>query len=301
MRVVITGGTGLIGQALSASLLAEHHDVAVLSRNPDAAPPVPPGVDVVQWDARTSDGWGALANGANAIVNLAGASLNHRWTPRYKNRIRESRVNAGRAVVQAVHEANQRPHVVLQASGAGYYGPRRNEIIGEGAPPGDGFLGQTAIAWEESTAAVEALGVRRVIIRSGVVLSATGGAFPLMTLPFRFFLGGQLGSGRQWLPWIHIADEVGAIRFLIARQSAAGPFNLTAPHPVTNAEFTRRLGQAMARPAFLRAPAWALRLAMGEMSTVVLEGQRAVPRKLLDKGFTFRFPTLQPALHELLN
>lgn len=300
MRVLMTGGTGLIGQALSTSLLSDRHEVVVLTRDPDSAPPLPQGAQAVRWDARTSEGWGTLVNGADAIINLAGASLNHRWTRRYKRLIRDSRVQAGRAVVEAVAQATRRPLVVIQASGTGYYGSRDDEVVTEKTGAGDGFLGKTAIAWEDSTAPVKTMGVRRAVIRTGVVLSEMGGAFPLISLPFRLFLGGPLGDGQQWLPWIHIDDEVRAIRFLMQHTEAAGPFNLTAPHPVTNAQFTRHLGEAMGRPAPLHVPSWALRLAMGEMSTVVLDGQRAVPRRLLNSGFSFRFAALEAALHELL-
>lgn len=299
MRVLITGGTGLIGRALSASLLSDGHEVVDLSRDPDPASPLPERAQAVRWDARTSDGWGTLVNDTDAIINLAGASVNHRWTPRYKRLIRDSRVEAGRAVVEAVAQATRRPQLVIQASGAGYYGSRDDEVVTEQTGAGDGFLGRTALAWEDSTAPVETMGVRRAVIRTGIVLSEKGGAFPLMSLPFRLFLGGPLGDGRQWLPWIHMDDEVRAIRFLMQHSEAAGPFNLTAPQPVTNAQFARHLGQAMRRPACLRVPAWVLRLAMGEMSTVVLTGQRAVPRRLLNLGFAFRFPALHAALYEL--
>ncbi len=300
MRVIITGGTGLIGQALSASLAAEDHQVIVLSRNPESAPAMPTGVRIVPWNARTAEGWGALADGADAIVNLAGASLSRRWTERNKQLVRDSRLNAGRAVVDAVEKAETKPGAVIQASGAGAYGPRSDEVITETASFGDGFLGRTAARWEASTAPVEGLGVRRAIIRSGVVLSNAGGAFPLLALPFRLFVGGPLGSGEQWLPWIHMDDEVQAIRFLIENEAAAGPFNLSAPNPVTNAEFGRLLGKVMCRPAFLRVPAFAIRLVLGEMSTVVLEGQRAIPERLLDLGFAFRFPEAKAALQDLL-
>lgn len=300
MRVIITGGTGLIGRALSASLSGDGHEVVVLSRSPQRAPAVPDGVRVVGWDAHTAERWGELANGAAAIVNLAGASLSRRWTPRYKRIIRDSRINAGRAVVDAVRKADRKPGVVIQASGAGCYGPRADEVITEKAAFGDSFLGRTAEAWEASTAPVEEHGVRRAIIRSGVVLSSDGGAFPLLTLPFRLFIGGPLGSGKQWLPWIHIEDEVRAIRFLIEEEAAAGPFNLSAPHPATNARFSRILGRVIHRPAFVRVPAFAVRLVLGEMSTVVLDGQRAIPRRLLDLGFQFRFAEAEEALHDLL-
>lgn len=299
-RVIITGGTGLIGRALSTSLVDDGHRVIALSRHPESRRSLPQGSQIARWDARTATGWEHLADGADAIVNLAGAPLDRWWTPRYKRIIRESRVNAGSAVVEAVEQAASKPAVVIQASGIGRYGPRGDEIVTEETGPGSGFLGETALAWEASTAPVEAFGVRRAIIRSGVVLSTQGGALPLMMLPFRFFLGGALGSGDQWLPWIHIEDQVRAIRFLIQNPAAQGPFNVTAPNPVTNAEFSRRLADAMDRPAFFRVPAFAIRLALGEMSTVVLNGQRAVPKRLLSLGFSFRFPELKKALNNLI-
>jgi uncharacterized protein (TIGR01777 family) len=301
MHVIIAGGTGLIGRALSAGLTADNHAVTVLSRSPGRASAMPDGVRVVGWDARTAEGWGHLADGADAIVNLAGAPLNRLWTSRYKQLIRDSRLNAGQAVVEAVEAAKSRPSVVIQAAGVSLYGSRGDELVTEEEEAADTFLGRTAVQWEGSTAAVESLGVRRAIVRSAPVLSTRGGVFPLMALPFRFFVGGPLGSGRQWFPWIHIEDEIRAIRFLIESETAVGPFNLTAPDTVTNAEFSRALGRVLQRPAFFRVPAFALRLALGEMSTVVLDGQRAVPGRLGALRFTFRFPTLEMALRDLLD
>jgi uncharacterized protein (TIGR01777 family) len=300
MRIVITGGTGLIGRHLSASLVADGHEVMVLSRAPSRAPKVPKGVNVVGWDARTAQGWGELADGADAIVNLAGATLSRRWTPRYKRVIRDSRVNAGRAVVEAVRSARHRPQVVVQAAGVSLYGPRGDEPVTEGERAAETFLGRTAVAWEASTTEAESLGVRRTIIRSAPVLSSEGGVFPLMALPFRLFVGGPLGSGEQWLPWIHIEDEIRAIRFLIENEAASGPLNLVAPETVTNADFSAVLGRVMHRPAFFRVPAFALRLVLGEMSTIILDGQRAVPSKLEALGFQFRYPALETALRDLL-
>jgi len=301
MRVIITGGAGLIGRALTANLTADGNEVIILSRAPERATDLPAGVRAERWDARSADGWGGVADGCDAIVNLAGESLSARWTAKRKRRIRESRLNGGQAVVEAVERARVKPRVVIQASGAGYYGPRGDEEVLEDAPAGSDFLGRTAVEWENSTDAVESLGVRRAVIRSGVVLSTTGGAFPLMLLPFRLFAGGPFGSGRQWFPWIHIADQVRAIRFLIENDAAQGPFNLTAPGPVTNADFGRALGRVLRRPSFVPAPAFALRLFLGEMSTVLLDGQRAVPRHMLDLGFTFRFPEVEAALRDLLD
>jgi uncharacterized protein (TIGR01777 family) len=301
MHVIITGGTGLIGRALSASLAADDHRVTVLSRNPDRAAGLPGGVQVARWDAHTSQSWAHLADGADAIVNLAGENIaGGLWTKKRKRRLHDSRVKAGQAVLQAVQATAQKPRVVVQSSGIGYYGPRGDEEITEEAPAGDDFLSRVALDWEASTAPLDAVGVRRPIIRTGVVFSTRGGALPLMRLPFRFFVGGPLGGGQQWLPWIHIADEVRAIRFLIENPQADGPFNLCAPNPLTNAALSRVLGQVMGRPAWMRAPAWALRLFLGELSTTLLHGQRAVPRRLLELGFTFQFPEAQAALRDLL-
>jgi uncharacterized protein (TIGR01777 family) len=300
-RTIITGGTGLIGRALSTSLVADGHEVIVLSRNPRRATGLPDGVQVQGWDARTAEGWGRLVNGAHAIVNLAGANIaGGRWTARRKRLIRSSRVNAGQAVVQAIRAAENKPQVLIQSSGIGYYGPRGAEEITEEAPAGDDFLGQFAAEWESVTAPVEELGVRRAVIRTSAVLSTQGGALPLWLLQFKLFVGGPLGNGRQWLPWIHIADEVRAIRFLLEHPQGHGPFNLSAPHPLTNKDFSRTLGQVLGRPAVIPAPAFALRLVLGEMSNVLLTGQRAIPRRLLDLGFSFQFPEVKAALQDLL-
>ena len=307
MRVIITGGTGLIGRTLSTDLASDGHDVIVLSRAPERAAGLPEGVRVERWDARTADGWGHLAEGADAIVNLAGANLGgksffpSRWTPERKRLIRDSRVHAGRAVLEAVEGARVKPKVVIQASGVGYYGPTGDEIVTEDTPPGDDFLATLASEeWEPSTAPVERMGVRRAIIRSGAVLDAKEGALPRLLLAYRLFVGGYLGSGKQWLPWIHKKDEAAAIRFLIENEEASGPLNLTAPGALTHAEFGKVAGRVMGRPSYIRVPGFALRLAFGEVSKVVLEGQQAIPKRLLELGFNFRFPKAEAALRDLL-
>ena len=307
MRVIITGGTGLIGRELAACLASDGHEVIVLSRNPDSKRALlPEGVRLEKWDGRTATGWGHLADGADAIVNLAGESLAgdgffpRRWTEERKRLFTESRLNAGRAVMEALEAATSRPRVLIQASASGYYGTGRDEILTEDSPPGDDFQAQLCVAWENSTAGAEALGVRRAIIRTGIVLSKEGGALPRLLLPFKLFAGGPLGSGKQWMPWIHHEDEVQAIRFLIEREDARGPFNLCAPEPITNAEFARAIGKVMGRPAFVPAPAFALRLMLGEVATLVLDGWRMIPARLLDLGFTFKYPDAESALRELL-
>ena len=300
-RVLITGGSGLIGRALSAELVGNGYEVVVLSRSPERATGLPSGVRVERWDARTAEGWGALADGAHGVVNLAGEGISAgRWTGKRKRRIRESRLNAGRAVVEAIEGAKARPAVLVQASGVGYYGPCGEEHVTESAPPGRDYLAGLAVGWETSTVGVEAMGVRRAIIRTGIVLSRDGGALPRMMLPFRFFVGGRLGSGRQWLSWVHIADEVGAIRFLLENEKARGPFNLSAPYPVTNTDFSRLLGRRMRRPAVVPTPGFLLRLAFGEMADMLLTGQKAVPRHLTQMGYAFRFADAEAALADIL-
>lgn len=307
MRVVITGGTGLIGRALSANLASDGHEVIVLSRSPERATHLPDGVRAEGWDARTAEGWGHLADGADAIVNLAGASMAGegffptRWTDQRQRVISDSRIHTGRAVIAAVEQAAQKPRVVVQSSAVGYYGLDREGILTEEAEPGDDWGARfTAEVWEPSTAPIEEMGVRSVVARSGIVLSTEDGALPRLLLPFRLFVGGPMGSGDQWYSWIHLQDEARALRFLIETDEASGAFNLTAPHPTTNGELAKLIGRVMGRPSFIPVPGFAMRLAFGEVADVVLKGQRAVPRRLLDLGFEFRFPDAESALRDLL-
>lgn len=273
----------------------------MLSRHPENVTGLPAGTRTAAWDGRTAQGWGSLADGAQAIINLAGENIGDgRWTDERKLRIRQSRVQAGAAVVEAVRSASVKPHVVIQASAVGYYGPHGDEELNESSPSGQDYLAQVATAWEASTVGVEELGVRRAILRTGIVLSRAGGALSRMLLPFRLFAGGPYGSGRQWFPWIHIADEVGAIRFLACDPDATGPYNLNAPAPLTNREFVKVLGRTLRRPAWLPVPAPALRMLLGEMATLLLDGQHTLPARLQQTGFQFRYPEAGAALRDLL-
>ncbi|PZN04297.1 MAG: TIGR01777 family protein [Bacillota bacterium] len=316
MRVVIAGGTGLIGSALARRLQREGREVIVLTRSVAAsgvggsggagvgdgplryvawtAAPVGPGEPRPPW-------WEVVA-GAAAVVNLAGASIAAgRWTPRQKQRIRESRLQATRALVQAIEAAEPRPAVLVSGSAVGYYGPRGDEVVDEATPAGDDFLSRVCVAWEAEARKAAVAGVRVALVRTGLVLAREGGALPRLVLPFRLGAGGPLGSGRQWMPWIHLDDLVALLVFLIERPGLEGPFNGTAPNPVRNRDFARSLGRVLGRPSWLPAPAFALRLALGEMAdALLLSGQRAVPRRAQQAGFRFRFPEVEPALRDLL-
>jgi hypothetical protein len=301
MRIIITGGSGLIGRPLAASLAAGGHEVIVLSRAPQRVAGLPAGVRAERWDGSTAAGWASLADGAGAIVNLAGENIGEgRWTAERKQRIIRSRVDAGAAVVDAVQRAAVRPGMVLQASGVGYYGPHGDEKLTEQVGLGRDWLAGVARQWEGATEPVEALGVRRVVTRSGVVLSTGGGALPRMLLPFRLFAGGPVGGGRQWLSWIHLADQIAALCYFIETEQARGVYNVTSPEPLTYAQFARAAGRVMHRPSFVPVPAFAVRLLFGEMATTVLDGQRVIPRRLQEAGFAFRFPTIEAALRDLV-
>jgi hypothetical protein len=302
MRVVITGGSGLIGRAVAREMGGAGHEVVVLTRDPSKVKELPANTRAVRWDGATGDGWAPLLDGDTAIVHLAGESIAAgRWTESRKRRIRESRVESGRAVLAAIRQAKEKPKTLLQGSAVGIYGPCGDEVVTEAHPPGTDFLADVCVDWEASTAEAETLGARRAVLRTGVVLSGDGGALPKMSLPFRLGAGGPLGGGRQWLPWIHLADEVGAIRFLLEREDARGPFNLTAPQPLTNRDFSRALGKALHRPSLAPAPGFALRLVLGEMAGMLLNGQRAVPQRLLEMGYAFRFPEALQALRNLFD
>lgn len=303
MRIIITGGTGSIGRPLTAALVNDGHDVTVLSRNPNKAKNMAGGVKLLAWDGETAQGWGQAADGADAIINLAGEGIGDgRWDEARKQRIRQSRMKAGKAIMDAISAASARPKVLVQASAVGYYGVQTGDKPAtEAASPGTDFLAKVCFDWELSTAAASRLGVRRPIIRTGIVLTKEGGALPKLLLPFKLFAGGPLGSGKQWLPWIHIEDQVRAIQFLLQNEAADGPFNLSAPNPVTNSEMAKAIGEVMGRPSFMPAPGFALRTALGEMATMVLDGQKAVPAKLQALGFQFKYDSIVPALRNLLD
>ena len=298
MNVLIAGGTGFIGSALSRSLLADKQRVFILTRNPQWAR-IPFDAHVVEWDGRTCEGWLDVFSQMDAVVNLAGATIGQPfWTAKRKSILVRSRVDAGVAISDAFQKASKKPAILVQASGVGYYGAHGAEPLNEDTPPGNDFLASLAVNWEASTKIVDALGVRRVIIRMAVVLGHKG-ILPLMALPVRMFAGGPIGSGKQGVSWIHIDDEVRAIRFLLENNKAHGVYNLAAPNPLSNADFMRFMAKALRRPYWLRAPAVAFRL-LGEMSTLLLDGQFVIPQRLVNQGFIFDFESAFDALKDLL-
>ena len=291
MRVALTGASGLLGPHLIGSLRGDGHDVVRLVRR------VPAAADEVHWDPESGavdlDG----LTGVDAFIHLAGANLGGRpWTPAYRRTAMQSRESGTRTIAAAITQLDPLPRVLLSASGVGYYGNPGDQVIDESASAGDGYIAEIARRWEESTAAAAHAGVRVVTMRTGVVVSGRGGALGRLIPLFRLGVGARLGSGRQFWSWIGLHDYVRAVRFLLDRDDISGPVNVCAPNPVTNAEFTKALGRALHRPTLLRVPGFALRLPLRDFADDLLKGQRVVPRRLLDAGFTFNQPDLGPAL-----
>jgi uncharacterized protein (TIGR01777 family) len=306
MRVIIAGGTGLIGRQLTKELVQNGYEVVILSRDPGKVISVPQGVEVAAWDGVSSKGWGDLVNESLAVVNLAGENiagegfLPSRLSDERKRRIRDSRILSGKALVEAVKAADHKPEVFVQSSAVGYYGFHGEQKLTEESPPGDDFFAEWK-EWEKVSAPVEELGVRRVIIRTGIFFSTRkGSALNRLVLPFKLYAGGPIGDGQQYLSWIHETDETRAVRFLIENKGAQGAFNLTAPNPATNAEVGKAIAKVLGRPYYLPAPAFAFNLAFGEVGELVTKGQRVIPERLLELGFEFKYPEVEPALQNLL-
>ena len=299
MRAIVAGGTGFIGRELCLALRRAGWEVMVLSRSPEKVARVfGAGVFGVRW---TSAEWAPLINGQTVVVNLSGENIAAgRWTQRRKGLILESRVQAGLKLMEGIDRAETPPAAFIQGSAIGHYGARDEKPVEENGVSGDGFLAEVTRKWEASTAPLDKAGIRRAVIRTGVVLGH-GGALAKMLPPFRFFVGGPVGSGRQGMSWIHLTDQVEAIRFLIENPDASGVYNLTAPNPVSSREFAKVLGSVLRRPALLPVPGFALRLLLGAMADeLLLSGQFVRPARLLEAGYVFRFPNLREALENIL-
>ncbi len=293
-NILITGGTGFIGRHLCAEMLAEGWRVEVLTRDAAAARKMLP--DAAHAIESVSE-----SNAPEVIVNLAGENLaSGRWTAARKREMRDSRVRVTEQINEYIAGADARPRVLISGSAVGYYGARGSDTVTESQPPGDEFQSDLCAAWEAEARRAEDYGVRVCRIRTGVVLGPDGGALASMITPFKLGLGGQFGSGRQYMPWVHIRDEIRAIRFLMENEQCEGAYNCTAPEPATNREFSETLAQVLKRPSFFWVPGTALKLGMGEMARLLLTGQRALPQRLIDAGFEFKHGQLEPALRNLL-
>lgn len=300
MRIVLTGGTGLIGAHLVRDLGAggAAHELVVLTRDPDRAPA---GVRAVAWQPLEGPPPAAALRGADAVIHLAGEPIAAgRWSAARRAAIEASRWTGTANLVRGLAAADPRPRALLAGSAVGYYGDRGDEALAEDAAPGSGYLAAVTERWEREAAAAEKLGIRVVYLRTGVVLAREGGALPRMAAPFRAGAGGRLGHGRQWMPWVHVADVVGLIGLALAAGGLRGPLNLVAPGAATNAELTRALGRVLRRPAFMVVPRFALRLLFGAMSETLLGSQRVVPAAAEQAGYRFRYPRLEAALADLL-
>lgn len=299
MKIAITGASGFIGSLLADHLWNQRHHLLLLSRNPPRETDVTK-QEWVAWNPSTKGGWEQALDGVDGIFNLAGEPIAaKRWTDAQKETIKSSRVQSTRALVNAIAIAKDKPKFLINASAVGYYGARGDETITEDTGPGNDYLSRVCVAWEEEARKAEAYGVRVVLVRTGIVLDKGKGALAKMVPPFKFFAGGPLGSGNQWMPWIHIEDEIGLLLFLMGNRNARGPFNATAPNPVTMAEFGKTLGNVLNRPSWATVPAGVLTLLVGEMAEMLLNGQRAVPQAALKLGYEFKYPTLLPALQSL--
>jgi uncharacterized protein (TIGR01777 family) len=302
LKTVIAGGTGFIGQKLTSAFLEEQHRVVILTKRPIGSRTVPhPHLEYAHWDGRTEGKWMEELEEADAVINLSGESIgSRRWSARRKLQLLASRIESTNVLVVAIEKAKARPSVLVNASAVGYYGDVKAGDVTEDQAAGNDFLSHLCVRWEAAAMAATESGVRVVVLRSGIVLDARGGALKRMLLPFRMFVGGPLGSGRQWFPWIHQNDEIRAILFAVERKELSGPLNLAAPEPATMKEFSTALGKALHRPSALAVPSFMMRVILGEMADIVLAGQRVIPKKLTQAGFRFQFPTLEGALADIL-
>jgi uncharacterized protein len=303
MKIVIAGGTGFLGSPLAEMYAEDGHEVRVLSRSliPGDTRHDPgtgvPGITRVGWKPDGSTGpWAPVVEGADAVINLSGESLSgKRWSPQRKAEFRTSRILATRSLAAAIRAARTPPPVFISGSAVGYYGPRNGQPLSESDPPGTDFLAQLCVEWEQEAGKAERPGTRVVTIRTGLVLERSGGPLPEMMKPFKFFVGGPVGSGRQYVSWIHRLDWIEIVRWVVQTPTVAGPLNATAPHPITNRELARALGRALHRPSLVPAPSFALKIALGEMADLVLTGQRVLPSQAQKQGYHFRYPEIDQA------
>jgi uncharacterized protein (TIGR01777 family) len=301
MKIFVTGGTGFVGSNLVRKLTEKGHEVTVLTRSAATSPPLPQGANYLEGSPAEKGAWMENVPYHDGIINLAGASIFGRWTEAAKKAIRDSRLLTTRNLVQALAARPSKPPFLFSTSAIGYYGFHQDEELDESSPPGEGFLASLSQEWESAAREAENHGARVVLLRFGIVLERDGGALKQMIPVFEKYLGSPLGSGKQWFSWIHLQDLINVYLFLIDQARISGPINCTSPHPVRNQELTRTLGEALGKPTFMpRVPGFVLRMILGEFGSVLLRGQRVLPRRLLEEGYRFQFPDLKGALASLL-
>jgi hypothetical protein len=300
MQIFITGGTGFIGRNLARRLAEKGHTILVLTRSKKGREEPDARITHIQGESTKPGPWQEYIKDCDIIINLAGATIFSKWNKKQKKLILESRVKTTQNIVRALRIGSEKKVTLISASAIGYYGFHKDEKLDEKAGPGEDFLATVTRAWETEAPKAQEKGVRVVLSRFGIMLGEKGGALSLMSRFFKLFLGGPLGNGRQWFSWVHIRDLVEIVVFLIEHPEISGPVNACSPHPLRNKDLAKALGKALHRPSFLRAPAFAVRLLLGEFGNVVLKGQRVLPRRLLQLGFVFQFPEIQGALADIL-
>jgi uncharacterized protein (TIGR01777 family) len=300
VKILMTGGTGFVGTQVTSRLIQDGNEVTILTRSPRGPEIRGAGIYYLQGDPTQKGHWQEAIKNHDAIINLAGASIFSKWTEKHKKAIRESRVNTTRNIVEAIPSRPERPVTLFSTSAVGYYGFHGDEELFEESPPGNDFLAKIAVEWEGEALKAREKGARVITTRFGIVMGEKGGALSQMIPLFKRYIGGPIGSGKQWFSWIHIKDLAGAFAFLLKHPAITGPVNVCSPNPVRNKDLARALGKALRKPSFTPAPGFMIKLVLGEFGSVILEGQRVIPRKLLENGFVFQYPDIDKALQSIV-
>jgi len=300
MKILITGGTGFVGTQLTSRLIQDRHEVTILTRSLKGAKGASSGISYLEGDPTKKGLWQEAIKNHDAIINLAGASIFSKWTDEHKKAIRESRVHTTQNIVEGIPAHPERPCTLLSTSAVGYYGFCGDEELTEESPAGNDFLARIAVEWEKEALKARDKGASVVITRFGIVMGEKGGALGQMIPLFKKFIGGPIGSGKQWFSWVHIKDLTEAFAFLLKHPEISGPVNLCSPNPVRNKELAKALGKALHRPSFMPAPGFMIKLVLGEFGSVILEGQRVIPKKLLDHGFVFQYADIDQAIKSII-
>jgi len=299
-KVLLTGGTGFVGTQLTSRLIQDGYQVTNLTRSLKGGKESSPGISYLEGDPTKKGPWQEFIKNHDAAINLAGASIFSKWTEEHKKAIRESRVNTTRNIVEGIPSHPERPFTLISTSAVGYYGFHGDEELNEDSAPGTDFLARIAVEWEGEALKARDKGARVVITRFGIVMGEKGGALSQMIPLFKKFIGGPIGSGKQWFSWVHIKDLAGAFAFLLKHPEISGPVNVCSPNPIRNRDFAKALGKVLHKPSFMPAPGFMIKLVLGEFGSVILEGQRIIPGKLLENGFVFEYPTIEKALQSIV-